>query len=85
MGVPMTRRDFLNSALLDSGSALLGAACPAQPLARELDRGGLAGAMRPTRSVVTAAWVRMPCRRAGRHAQKVSGTIFWQGDGGHLD
>jgi spermidine dehydrogenase len=43
MGVAMTRRDFLNSALLGSGTALLGAACPAQALARGPGQGGQAG------------------------------------------
>lgn len=40
MGVAMTRRDFLNSALLGSGVALLGAACPAHVLAQAAPVGG---------------------------------------------
>jgi len=43
MGVAMTRRDFLNSALLGSGSALLGAACPAQAFAGGMGQGAADG------------------------------------------
>ena len=43
MGVAMTRRDFLNSTLLGSGAALLGAACPAHVLAGGLGQGVAAG------------------------------------------